>query len=247
MQDVRERPEFLLEQVKGAGAESKERLDRDAPVSLPVVGFVDDAHSPAADAPHDLVARRSPPRDESLSRAAGCTRASLPLVGTGPPTDGRRPAKRARNYSVRSGPEAAAVCIPRRTKSHKHQVGGGAGYLCLPSSCPPGRKASEEREASVRTAAGAGCHYPAVPGKTPSEPPAGSGARGAASRSAHAVNVSRGLEPAGSDRLGPPSRTVQRFRADRDSCRPRLIVRAAHFYSRYTKTIMRQRCSNIFQ
>ncbi len=57
MQDVRERPEFLFEQVKSARTETKERLDRDSPVLLAVVGLVDDAHSPVADAPQHLVPR----------------------------------------------------------------------------------------------------------------------------------------------------------------------------------------------
>ncbi len=61
MQDVREGPEFLLEEVKSAGTETKKRLDRDSALLLAVVGLVDDAHSPVADAPQHLVPRGARP------------------------------------------------------------------------------------------------------------------------------------------------------------------------------------------
>ena len=70
MQDVRERPEFLFEQVESARTEAKERLDRDSPILLPVVGLVDDAHSSVADAPQHLISSR--PRPGKQVALVGC-------------------------------------------------------------------------------------------------------------------------------------------------------------------------------
>ena len=90
VQDVRERPEFLLEQIKGTGTETKEGLDRHSPVAFPVVRFVDHTHSAVANAPHDFVPRRSPPGEQVALTCRGLHLAQFPLAGIRPPT-GRTP------------------------------------------------------------------------------------------------------------------------------------------------------------
>ncbi len=59
--DVGEGAEFLLEAIKGRGAEVKERLEGDLLAPLAVERLVDDAHAAFAEAPGDLVTRRALP------------------------------------------------------------------------------------------------------------------------------------------------------------------------------------------
>src|SRR5262245_24089502 len=56
MDNIRERAKLFLEPVEGRGVDIEDRLERDAHVALPVVSFINDAHSPGADASTDCEA-----------------------------------------------------------------------------------------------------------------------------------------------------------------------------------------------